>query len=60
MGGVGALPPLLLDQLGLRQASQSKVEQLVGTTVLSEPVAAVAQHTVVEARNRLAPESGRT
>ncbi|MFJ2746231.1 hypothetical protein ACIO3O_41960 [Streptomyces sp. NPDC087440] len=48
VGGVGALFAPLLDQSGRRKPCHGQVEQLVGAILLGEPVAEVAQHTVVE------------
>lgn len=49
VGGVGALRGALAYQPGFLQASQRKVQQAVGTTVLGETAAEVDQHAVVEA-----------
>lgn len=50
VGAVGALAAPGLDQPGGHQAFQGQIEELVGTVVLGEAVAEVAQDAVVEVR----------
>lgn len=48
MGGVGALPSPALEQPGLPQALQHRLQQPVGSAVLGQPGPELAQHRVVE------------
>ncbi len=49
MGGVGALGSALTHQPGLGEPGQGEIEQPVGAVSFREPVAEIAQHTVMEA-----------
>lgn len=55
VGGVGALCGALAYQAGLLEAGQGEVEEAVGAVALSETVAEVGRHAVVEAGGRPAP-----